>query len=168
MTESNVTAIDLTVVKENAQAEDLTVNTISPELPPGFMKHEHVFLRHAPAFRDSCDHSMSGDVDIGSSQPGDTVSMEGGVMPLGPMVSEMTHSDEVVQAAEEFERRSRRMKEHLTVKVVVSYWFLICCPDKRIAGCFCIILCYLFSLILYWINYLEERGWSPVEKGIRF
>ncbi|XP_070173372.1 serine-rich adhesin for platelets-like isoform X2 [Littorina saxatilis] len=35
---------------------------------------------------------------------------------VGPMVSEMSHGDEVVQAAEEFERRSRKMKDHLTVK----------------------------------------------------
>ena len=43
---------------------------------------------------------------------------------IGPMMSEMSHGDEVVQAAEEFERRSRKMKDHLTVKVSFLVYLL--------------------------------------------
>ncbi|KAK7091015.1 hypothetical protein V1264_010734 [Littorina saxatilis] len=86
------------------QSEGVTVS-IGPALPPGFVKQEAV--------------SSPGPMDEGNTQTSDSgQGGEGGAdgEVVGPMVSEMSHGDEVVQAAEEFERRSRKMKDHLTVK----------------------------------------------------
>lgn len=88
---------------------------IGPTLPSAFVKQEP---SNSPV-NNSTEETSAAVAAIGPGTPQDTQQQtEGGDSEgtIGPLVSEMSHGDEVVQAAEEFERRSRKMKDHLTVK----------------------------------------------------
>ncbi|XP_025078841.1 uncharacterized protein LOC112554972 isoform X2 [Pomacea canaliculata] len=103
---------------------------IGPSLPSGFMKQEHMETETSGNVAEETSAAVAA---IGSEIPQqgtESLSTSTGVITanyvagtegeglgtIGPLVSEMSHGDEVVQAAEEFERRSRKMKDHLTIK----------------------------------------------------
>ncbi|XP_076454459.1 uncharacterized protein LOC143289343 [Babylonia areolata] len=99
-----------------AQTRGTSTIAIGPALPPGFLRHESSSSPQQSEAKDESTPTMvSVSVGSGSTQTEEASTSEEMAV-IGPMISEMSHGDEVVQAAEEFERRSRRMKEHLTVK----------------------------------------------------
>lgn len=112
---------------------------IGPSLPSGFMKQEHMETETSGNVAEETSAAVAA---IGSEIPQqgtESLSTSTGVITanyvagtegeglgtIGPLVSEMSHGDEVVQAAEEFERRSRKMKDHLTIKVRLNLWIRV-------------------------------------------
>ena len=99
-----------------AQPEGHTVS-IGPALPAGFIKQETAAAPQGEVHEETS--AAVAAIGSGSTQGAEAGADSGGGMAqIGPMVSDMSHGDEVVQAAAEFERRSRKMKDHLTVKVL--------------------------------------------------
>lgn len=102
-----------------AQPEGHTV-TIGPAVPPGLVKQESSGPQGEVTEETSTAVAAIGSGSAQGAEAGAGAESEGNMAQIGPMVSEMSHGDEVVQAAEEFERRSRKMKDHLTVKVLCA------------------------------------------------